>query len=503
MTSQPSQEPGDGILDALPAEPVLNALPAKSTSEDNSGRVARRGHPILAWLVILGLVGVILWRHAVVSTEQSGAVDSAVALVSTQAEARYLVGAASFNLPGAGKELLYEHAKEKMDRGSYSQRLRFAVLAGELAGPPEALEALEQLEGDRHAGKVTARPVSIEAAKKLKHLYAGYKKEAVKPILPESDQEWLRQRMGWFGDLALAPEGGDEDLRAHVLVAARRTFIGMLVVALMALGALPVGGFLLLLLIFLVCLGRLRGGLVCGSGHGGIYAETFALYMVLYLALGLLARFLGLGGGDSSLALSGLVALLTLVVLGWPVLRGVPWRRVREDVGLTLGERPFVQGLCGPACYLCALPLLVVGLAIVYVLMLLQKRLGGEPTSPSHPIVSAGLSPSVWLWVQVFVVACIIAPLVEEIMFRGILYRHLREATCRWGRWLSIAASVLVSSFVFAVIHPQGWLGVPVLMALAIAFALAREWRQSLLPPMIAHGLNNGVSTLLLLVISQ
>jgi membrane protease YdiL (CAAX protease family) len=490
----PVSQPADGILDALPAEPILDALPA---------RPPRRGHPLIAWVVILGVVGLIIGRHMIASARESGAVDSAVSLVTVQAEARYLVGAASFNLPGATRQDLYPQAKDKFDRGSYSQRLRFAVVAGELAGPEEAREALEQLEYARHRGEVEARPVSIEAAGKLERLYAGYEKQPGKPILSENDQEWLRQRMGWFGDLALAPEGGDAAARAHVLSAARRTFLGMLILFGMALMGLTVGSFLLLLLIFLACLGRLRGGLVCGSGHGGVYAEAFALYMVLYIVLSLAARFSGLADNNWALGLSGLVALLTLVVLGWPVLRGVPWRQVRADVGLSLGDRPWVQVLCGPACYLCALPMLAVGLGVMFVLMRLQKTLGGEATSPSHPIVGAGLSPSVWLWLQVFVVACLIAPLVEEIMFRGLLYRHLREASDRWGRWFSIAVSVVLSSFVFAAIHPQGWLGVPVLMALASAFALAREWRGSLLPPMIAHGLNNGISTLLLLLISQ
>ncbi len=53
-------------------------------------------------------------------------------------------------------------------------------------------------------------------------------------------------------------------------------------------------------------------------------------------------------------------------------------------------------------------------------------------------------------------------------------------------------------SFVFAVIHPQGFLAVPLLMSLALAFTLMREWRGTLLPAMIAHGINNAVATAML-----
>jgi membrane protease YdiL (CAAX protease family) len=95
----------------------------------------------------------------------------------------------------------------------------------------------------------------------------------------------------------------------------------------------------------------------------------------------------------------------------------------------------------------------------------------------------------------------LIAPRVEETMFRGLLYRHLREATGRVGRPASLFVSALLVSFVFALIHPYGLLGVPVLMALALAFTLAREWRGTLIPPMIAHGIHNSVLTLLIVLI--
>jgi membrane protease YdiL (CAAX protease family) len=78
-------------------------------------------------------------------------------------------------------------------------------------------------------------------------------------------------------------------------------------------------------------------------------------------------------------------------------------------------------------------------------------------------------------------------------MFRGVLYRHLREATSRWHGLLSFVLSAGVVSLVFAAIHPQGLLGIPPLMGLAFAFTLAREWRGTLLPAMVAHGINNGI----------
>ena len=85
-------------------------------------------------------------------------------------------------------------------------------------------------------------------------------------------------------------------------------------------------------------------------------------------------------------------------------------------------------------------------------------------------------------------------PIVEETMFRGVLYRHLRRSRPRrWPFFLSFLASAFVVSFVFAIIHPQGIVAVPLLMSLALGFCMMREWRCSLLSCMIAHGLNNAL----------
>jgi membrane protease YdiL (CAAX protease family) len=82
-----------------------------------------------------------------------------------------------------------------------------------------------------------------------------------------------------------------------------------------------------------------------------------------------------------------------------------------------------------------------------------------------------------------------------------VLYRHLRELFGRWGWLVSLILSLLTSSFLFAVIHPQGALGVPLLTAVAIVLALLREWRASLIAPIVTHMIVNGVTTTLVLLI--
>jgi membrane protease YdiL (CAAX protease family) len=138
----------------------------------------------------------------------------------------------------------------------------------------------------------------------------------------------------------------------------------------------------------------------------------------------------------------------------------------------------------------------------VLLLIQLQTALGGQvpggsPVEPTHPVEGFLANPDAWILFQVFFAACVAAPIVEETFYRGVLYRHLREATGAWGFGLSLLVSALVNGFLFAVVHPQGFLAVPALMSLAIGFTLGREWRGSLASNIVAHGIHNGLTLLL------
>jgi membrane protease YdiL (CAAX protease family) len=463
----------------------------------------RRGRPVLAWLIVLATVGFVLWRHS----QASPVLGNAEQGMLLRFQARTLVGTANF-LPGSPSTKVYKQAQDAFGGGSYGQRLRFAVLAGELAGPEEALEQLRQSRKERTEGRVKADPKDVEVERLLGRLYAGYVKGVSRgPVLPEAEQQVVRERLGWFGELALAPPGGpDAAARERALRPARQALVAYLALLGLGLVGLLTGGGLLLVLGALWLAGRLSSGLGPGSGNGGAYAETFALYLVFYMALGFAFRSVP---RDLRLLANALAMFLSLGVLAWPVRRGVPWRQVRADVGWHGERRPGLGLLFGLGTYLGALPLAAVGLVIALALVALRRHYGWGPApfspgeEPTHPVVGEVVRGGGWVWLQLFLVASVAAPVVEETMFRGLLYRHLREATGSFAPALSVLVSALFSSFVFAVIHPQGWLAVPVLTALATAFALAREWRGSLVPSMIAHGLNNTAVTLVLFLVSH
>jgi uncharacterized protein len=91
-------------------------------------------------------------------------------------------------------------------------------------------------------------------------------------------------------------------------------------------------------------------------------------------------------------------------------------------------------------------------------------------------------------------VAVIMAPLVEETLFRGVLFQSLRR---RLGLW----PGALLSSLVFTVIHVEIVFSQPVALAglfsLGVFLAWAFHRTGSLLVPILGHAVFNGVSVLL------
>ena len=81
-----------------------------------------------------------------------------------------------------------------------------------------------------------------------------------------------------------------------------------------------------------------------------------------------------------------------------------------------------------------------------------------------------------------FIVGGIVAPAAEEIVFRGVLFDYLR----RWG----VPAAVLISTALFAVIHPGAALPVTQIVG-GVVFALAYHASKSLMTPMVIHMLGN------------
>ncbi|OLF39310.1 MULTISPECIES: CPBP family intramembrane glutamic endopeptidase [unclassified Psychrobacter] len=98
---------------------------------------------------------------------------------------------------------------------------------------------------------------------------------------------------------------------------------------------------------------------------------------------------------------------------------------------------------------------------------------------------------SVWLLVFAMV---IVAPIYEELVFRGILWSAVAEQFAPAKLNGALLASI-VTSFIFAVIHLQyGIYEITTIIVLAFIFCYARIKSGSLVLPMLLHIINNGVA---------
>jgi membrane protease YdiL (CAAX protease family) len=494
-------ESTDHLPDGISEQDVLAVLPAEVEQPNFVLEWLKGGHPFLAWLLIACLViGIPILRNWRTSEDPAGP-ENHLRLVVFTMQAKVMVG-----LHSLLRDPSVVQQASTMDVGSIDQRLGYVALVGELAGPKAAQDKLAALNSKILGSGYGILPRDAMAIETLQRLYTNYQEGVFDdPAIDESQRENLRTMLGWVGELALAPPGGpNEATRQDLLHSAQVVcfVFGSAFVVGVILGIAGVVG--LMILCFYMFSSPGRSGVRAGEGSGGIYAETFALWMFIFLFFGIASQFIHVEGAEMLVA--GLVNFSTLIVLVWPVLRGIPWRQVREDVGLIGGRRPILEPFLGPVGYVISLPLLCVGVLLMLGMIRLQGLFAVNwtallpmadefsPTSfPAHPIVEHLARPGLSGKLQILFLGSVVAPIVEEIMFRGVLYRHLRNATGAWSFFWSCLFSGLLVSFVFAVIHPQGILAVPALMALAMGFTLMRQWRGSLSSCIVAHGLNNAL----------
>ncbi len=92
-------------------------------------------------------------------------------------------------------------------------------------------------------------------------------------------------------------------------------------------------------------------------------------------------------------------------------------------------------------------------------------------------------------FLSVLLLGAVAVPIAEEFLFRGILFRWMRD---KWSFW----PAALGSAAVFAVLHPPAAGSAPMIFLIGVALAYLYEKSGSLWPSMILHAVNNGVGIL-------
>ncbi|MHC4509055.1 MAG: lysostaphin resistance A-like protein [Planctomycetota bacterium] len=145
--------------------------------------------------------------------------------------------------------------------------------------------------------------------------------------------------------------------------------------------------------------------------------------------------------------------------------------------------------LCAPVTLLAVWPLIMAAIAVT---MFLGRHVWGQDyRMPQHQELELiTKNPELPLRITIVVAAVIVAPLLEELMFRGLVQTTIRSFFAAGnGAWVAIAAS----SGLFALMHANAghW---PALFVLSMSLGYTYEKSGSLFQPIFVHSFFNTAS---------
>jgi uncharacterized protein len=213
-------------------------------------------------------------------------------------------------------------------------------------------------------------------------------------------------------------------------------------------------------------------------------AQTFWL-MLAGFALALLSPVLVLPFDpdlDSDGALLGAQGLFELSLLFVAIGVASEWRfRPLRRALSRLGLRRTVPKAFGIALLTLLVYYIAAGLFSTFILQPEQEDIGGE--------LGVG-DPNLLIAVSAVLVIAVLAPITEELFFRGFVFAGLRS---RWSLWPAAVAVGLI----FGIVHaPTGLTAVVPLAALGVALCWLYDRTGSLWPCVFAHMINNSLALL-------
>lgn len=216
-------------------------------------------------------------------------------------------------------------------------------------------------------------------------------------------------------------------------------------------------------------------------GNWHLYLQALALIVAVQQ---LLPEMLNWAPGVSRLLAARVTKTTSLLApalaIAWVSVRGIGWRDLCADLGLLPGAglgRELLVGLIGGGITWCVT-------ALVYVV---GGQVAAITTSPSLVTLSDDDLH------RLVLVTLLWAPVAEELTFRGLLLRGI-------GPRPSVLVSLAVSALGFSIMHRRAGMW-PEMFVAGLGFGTLRHMRESLVSPIVAHAVYNGIQVLLLLAV--
>lgn len=497
--------------------------PTQPTAELREGRrpdPGSRGAARIAWVLLIVMVGLVVWMQqsrasapaappvtSQVVPEPNSGFSFTARLVLRMMTALRDLDAQSTPQGGVSPNAASMDANSSamvttLDSSARTpaERLRLAITANELGSKDSATKILDKLESDLKPNTVEDMPPVY----KVDDAVRGQLLDdvgTVRAILDKQDvapgqTQALVDRHGWFGKVALAHDKPRNDPARVQLLSGGLVAILLL----MAIGLGAVALFVASMVCFVIWFIRSASGR--SPAHvfeppvpgGSVYLETVAAFVAAFLALRLVSTFvfgaLFTPGNEPEWLETATLGLQWLVLpsIFYPMLRGVSWSQWKLDMGWHTGRGVFREIGSGIFAYLAGFPLVIGAVLISMIALMIRVAMAGgkEPPTPSNPVVDIVTSGDAMTLVLLYSLVSIWAPVVEESIFRGALFRHLRSR-------MGVIAAAVASAVVFGVMHGYEWMLLSPVIALGLIFAMMRDRRGSLIGPVVMHALHNGI----------
>jgi membrane protease YdiL (CAAX protease family) len=499
---QPTPVPLSATPDAAPIAP----RPGRDTPDPGSPKAARLA--LIALIILTAGVFVLQQLGASApATQPTNQVTAPVGFDPFAGMSRLMLRFSGIFDQVSGTPQEKEKAKQDiaamLDGNTVTDvdKVRAAIVKGFIAGPDAALQSL-----DNFATAAAAKPTPFEGLDADAQLIRTAFEQG-KDALSAADQQRLTDRHGYFAKVLFAatdPAAAAE--RDRITAGGAALMVLMIVFGLFLLAV-----FITAVICFGIALSMLTKGRIVPKFRapepgGSVFLETVAALAAGFLGLKVLMGVIEAiargtsGGGMGMLMLSFALQWSLIAVIFYPRFRGVPWSEARRRMGLHSGQGFFKEIAAGIFAYFATLPIVLAVIVVTLIAVLARGMFqsggaggGGGPVPPENPIIEIIASGNWLVLGMLYLLATIWAPLVEETVFRGCLYRHLRSR-------LPIVVCALLSAIVFAVMHGYEFMLLGPVLALGFNFALMREWRDSLVGPIAAHALHNGTVLIIAIV---
>lgn len=208
------------------------------------------------------------------------------------------------------------------------------------------------------------------------------------------------------------------------------------------------------------------------------FLATYVLEVLIYIVVGLGVSFSNADATIIDALLAGLIYAFAIAIA-----IGVPWflqrsKTTKNDIGMSRLPS-WMDLLLSPAGFI------VYFLGSAILVYIASQVVPGFSTDQVQQTGFSHLT-HYYQYILAFITLIIVAPVAEEVLFRGYLFGKLRQFLPFW-------VAMLITSVLFGFVHGQWNVGVDV-FALSMVLCSLREITGNIWAGMLLHMIKNGIA---------